>query len=868
VASTTAAGTRPSPSEATALLESTDWSKTPLGPRSEWPQSLRLAVAICLGSRFPMFVWWGRELVNIYNDAYVPILGQRHPRAFGQPARDTWHEIWDVVGPQADAVMERGEATWNERVLLVMERHGYPEQTWFTWSYSPIREESGLIRGLFCACKEDTAAVQAESERDALLARMESDRTRLAEAFSQSPAFLAVLRGPDHVFEFVNDRYHDLVGRRDLVGQSLGQALPELEEQGFVAILDKVYATGEPFVGTDVRVLVRRPPSEVLEAIDLDFVYQPMKGPDGAVAGILAHGVDVTEKNRTEATLASDKKVLEGIATGAPLSEVLETIARGAEAQSADGMLCSILVLDEAGERLLHGAAPSLPESYNQAIDTLPIGPGMGSCGTAAFQRRPVFVTDIAADPLWASYRQLAADHGLGACCSTPVLGSGGEVLGTVAMYYRHPHVPSARDSDLIRSATHLAGIVLAKEMVDRRLRHSLEAEQAARAEAERASRLKDEFLATLSHELRTPLSAILGWTRIIRLKPDVPADLVRGVDVIERNANAQATIIQDLLDMSAIMSGKVRLNIQTTDLAALVQAAIDTATPAAEAKQIRLEAVLHEDGPVLIAGDADRLQQVLWNLLSNAVKFTPKDGRIQVALERVASQVQVRVEDTGAGIAPAFMPHVFDRFRQADASTTRRHGGLGLGLSIVKQLVELHGGSVTVSSEGPGRGSVFVVTLPVAALRPAVETAIAPRAAGHPMPAVEDYVAVDGVRVLVVDDDADAREMVRRLLQERGCVVATAGSVNEALHVLGRGRFDVLVSDIGMPGEDGHALIRRIRALGAEAGGDIPAVALTAYARPEDRAKALRAGFQRHTVKPIDPVELFSLVARLAGRG
>jgi signal transduction histidine kinase/PAS domain-containing protein len=829
-----------------------------------------------------MFVWWGPQLINLYNDAYIPILGQRHPRAFGRPARETWEDIWRVVGPQAEAVMQRGEATWNERVLLVMERHGYTEDTWFTWSYSPIPDEQGGIGGLFCACTEETRIVLAERERDRLLERVETERARLAEAFAQSPAFVAVLHGPDLVFEFANKGYSRLVGGRDLIGRPVREALPELEGQGFFEVLQHVHDTGEPYVGRDTRVMVRRPPRDELEAITLDFVYQPMRSADGAVAGVLVHGVDVTEKTHTiqslreaersrqrvEDALAFEKRVLELIATGSPLPTVLETIVRAAESQSTDGMVCSILMLDEDGERLVHGAAPSLPAAYNEAIHGLSIGPQAGSCGTAAYERRPVEATDIATDPRWEPYRHLALPYGLASCSSTPIISSEGIVLGTVAIYYRTPRAPSPRDGELIRSATHLAGIVLEKELVDRRLRQSLEAEQAARTEAERASRMKDEFLATLSHELRSPLNAILGWTRIISLTPGVPAELARGVDVIERNASAQATIIQDLLDMSAIVSGKVRLSMASLDLAALLRVSVEAALPAAEAKQIRLRTSLDDDAGAEVMGDASRLQQVFWNLLTNAVKFTPREGGIEVSLRRVASSLEVRVADSGAGIAAEFLPYVFDRFRQGDATIARRHGGLGLGLSIVKQIVELHGGAVAASSAGPGQGATFVVTLPVAALR-GPESAAQEEQHRLPFdtPRPPDEGDVSGLRLLVVDDDRDARDMVRRLLEERGAAVVTAGSVEEALAVLRAQRFDVLISDIGMPGEDGHTLIRRVRALGPEAGGDVPALALTAYVRPEDRAQAIRAGFQSHASKPLDPALLFSLVAGLAHR-
>jgi PAS domain S-box-containing protein len=277
-----------------------DWASTPLGPIEQWPQSLATAVGICMNSRFPMFVWWGPQLVNIYNDAYVPILGKRHPAAFGRPARESWDEIWPVVGPQAQAVMERGEATWNERVLLVMERHGYTEDTYFTWSYSPIIDESGGIGGLFCACTEETQRVRAETERDELLARLEAEHQRLASAFEQSPAFVALLRGREHVFEMVNARYLQLIGERQVVGKAVREALPDLEGQGFFELLDQVYASGRPFVGTGMTARLHSGPAQALQDRVLDFVYQPMHGTDGAVTGILVHGVDVTERRRVE----------------------------------------------------------------------------------------------------------------------------------------------------------------------------------------------------------------------------------------------------------------------------------------------------------------------------------------------------------------------------------------------------------------------------------------------------------------------------------------------------------------------------------------------------------------------------------------
>lgn len=289
-------------SEAGRLLRSTDWAGTALGPMEQWPQALRIAVSICLNSRFPMFVWWGPEAVNIYNDAYVPILGGKHPAAFGAPAQRTWSEIWDVVGLQREAVMERGEATWNERVLLVMQRNGFPEETWFTWSYSPIYDDDGRIGGLFCACTEETGRVHAERERDRLMRAAQDTARTLQTWFNNAPGFVALLRGPDFVFEMVNQAYYQLVGHRRLEGRPAFEALPEMRDQGYLELLQRVYGSGEAFVGRAMRLVVQHTPDAAPVDRFIDFIYQPVRDADGAVAGIFAQGHDVTEQ--VNATLA------------------------------------------------------------------------------------------------------------------------------------------------------------------------------------------------------------------------------------------------------------------------------------------------------------------------------------------------------------------------------------------------------------------------------------------------------------------------------------------------------------------------------------------------------------------------------------
>jgi PAS domain S-box-containing protein len=390
-----------------------------------------------------------------------------------------------------------------------------------------------------------------------------------------------------------------------------------------------------------------------------------------------------------------------------------------------------------------------------------------------------------------------------------------------------------------------------------------LEAERAARIEAQRAARMKDEFLATLSHELRTPLNAILGWTQVLRMQPRTEQeDVRRALGVIERNAHAQVQLIDDLLDLSRILAGQLRLDVQRVALVDVTRGAIESAQPAADAKGVRLESIL-DARRGLVSGDAARLQQVIWNLLSNAVKFTPKGGRVQVLLERVNSHIEITVSDTGIGISADFLPHVFGRFSQQDSTPGRKYAGLGLGLAISKQLVELHGGSIHAKSAGEGRGATFIVRLPLLLVESDDAREVATEAGDEHANALPD---LHGVHVLVVDDEADARELVRKVLEGQRARVTTSTSAEDALAILHGSTPDVVVSDIGMPGIDGYQLMRTLRA--QEPGNRrVPALALTAFARPDDRKRAMLAGYQAHLAKPFDIAELVLVVAGLADR-
>ena len=388
--------------------------------------------------------------------------------------------------------------------------------------------------------------------------------------------------------------------------------------------------------------------------------------------------------------------------------------------------------------------------------------------------------------------------------------------------------------------------------------------EQEARVQAETANRLKDEFLATLSHELRSPLNAMLGWTRLLNTRKLDEATTARAMETIERTARAQAQLVEDLLDVSRIIGGKMQLNVRPMDLSNVIRATVETLNPALEAKAIQLQLELNATIGS-IAGDAARLQQVVWNLLSNAIKFTPSGGQVTIKLKQVNSCIELCISDTGQGILPEFVPFVFDRFRQADSSTTRLYGGLGLGLAIVRHLVELHGGTVHAASQGKDQGATFTVKLPLIPTpcpsQPPVQRSSIDPASFVPLPSLM------GLRVLVVDDEADARDFLTTALEQCSAEVIVAASAAEAISALLHTQPNILISDIGMPEEDGFSLIRRVRALSPTQGGTVPAIATTAYARPEDRERAIAAGFQSHLSKPIEPAKLASTIVNLSKR-
>ena len=486
---------------------------------------------------------------------------------------------------------------------------------------------------------------------------------------------------------------------------------------------------------------------------------------------------------------------------------------------------------------------------------------GIGLPGRIWGWSAPVWIPNVLEDTNFPR-AQAAKIAGLRGAFGFPIR-IGNDVLGVIEFFSREIRQP---DEELLNVMTALGdqiGQFKERTRAERELALLFGREKLARADAEQANRLKDEFLATLSHELRTPLNAVIGWSRMLRSGRLDKESSHHALEVIERNAWAQQQIVEDILDVSRVITGKLQLNLGPVKIASVVEAALDAVRPAIQAKEIKINCSM-EDGLRTISGDSDRLQQVVWNLLSNAVKFTPPGGDIEVSVRRQNSHLQISVADSGPGIEPEFLPHVFERFRQADGSTTRIHGGLGLGLAIVRHLVELHGGTISAENRNSDHtGAVFVVKLPL----PSGELHLECVPENTALAVVESTVIkLDGLHVLVVDDDIDALELINVGLREHGALVKTATSGAQALAELDKEKFDVLIADIGMPVMDGYELIKRVRQSG-EQGQRIPAVALTGYAQVEDRIRAMIAGYNTHAAKPIETHELTTVVAGLVGR-
>jgi PAS domain S-box-containing protein len=695
-----------------ARVRAFDWSKTPLGPIQSWPASLRVAVELCLNNQFPMHVWWGSDLINIYNDAHIPVLGKRHPDALGKPAAKVWPDAWELLAPQVEAVMQRGQSTWNQHTHVVLERNGVPEDAWFTWSYSPIADETGQVRGLICVATEETATVLAEQERDRL--ELQRQRQRATEKALAEEA----LRDTNTLLRGISDSTGDVIFAKDRQGRMR-------------------------FANPSALALIGKPMDQILGKTDDEFLE---------------------DKEAARTAMENDRRVMET------------------------------------------GVAADFEE-----VATLPDG-----------TRR-----------IWFSRKM-------------PYRDGEANVIG-------------------------LLGI--SRDITERKAAE--DAARRAQEVAETASKAKDRLLAVVSHELRTPLNPILAITSHLEARTDLPADLREDLAMIRRNVEQEARIVDDLLSVTRLQRGKIILHHEAVDLNRLLENIVGKYSAPAAVKQINLRMSLPANSPHLWA-DPGRLEQVLTNLLDNAMKFTPERGSITVRCTSTGQHVRIEVADTGVGIEPEVLPKLFTPFEQGEQTVTRRFGGLGLGLVIVKGIVDLHRGSVTATSEGRDKGTTVALELesmPLAADEPkdtrapdGVSTinsdvsSNAGKGSRSSTPSPNGNAGAARTRILLVEDHADTLKVMRRILTTLGYAVLTAANVREAMQKIDGEAFDLLLSDIGLPDGSGLDIMRAVRDRKQTKG-----IALSGFGNEDDIRRSKEAGFEEHLVKPVNMAMLDSTLRRVA---
>jgi PAS domain S-box-containing protein len=769
--------------------------------------------------------------IRYLNTRGADMLAPQHAPGASLAGKNLWQACPDLPGTELETQYRRAMA---QQLSCSFELPHPPLGRWLEVRIFPSSD--GL-----------TTYIQDISQRKAAedsLRQSEEDLRALANSIPQ----LAWIASFDGTIAWYNQRWHDYTGTsaEQMAGNGWSiaydaQHLPSILHAWKAALRD-----GTPF---EMEFPIRGADGQYRWFLTR---ANPVRDRGGQLLRWFGTSTDVDQVKRAQEALRDETRVLELLNnTGAALAGTLDLPALLQETVDAatriSGARFGAFYYDDAGEA--HPAARAVNNISLRQADAIATELRQG----AAMRRN---------DLLTAPDANADGAPPLRSCLSLPVSSRSGLLLGRLLLGHPQAGMFSARSERIVSAIAAQAAVALdntrlyaAATRAAEERKVLLDSEREARAEAERTNQLKDDFLTTLSHELRTPLSAILGWAQVLRRGTRDQADLHRGLQSIERNARAQAQLIEDLLDMSRITSDKVLLDLQTIVPASIIASAIETLRPAADAKHIAIHCNIASDAG-RITGDPSRIQQVIWNLLSNALKFTPQGGRVEIGVRREATRLAITVSDNGVGIKKDFLPHVFDRFRQADASTTRRHGGLGLGLAIVKHLVEQHGGTVTVSSAGDMQGASFTVRLPLG-------TRAAPaRLAGGAPSASPD---LRGVTVLLVDDEADARELTARILRDNHAEVHGAGSVAQALQLLDQVRPHVLVSDIGMPDADGFDLLAHIRAHPSPVAAQLPALALTAFAQPQDRQRALASGFQAWISKPLDPAELVAAVAQLA---
>ena len=695
------------------------------------------------------------------------------------------------------------------------------------------------------------------TERKQMEEALRSSEAELSDFFENAAIGMHWV-GPDGMILRVNQSELDLLGfsREEYVGHYIQEF--HVDQNVIADILTRLTA-GEVLRDYDARM--RCKDGSIKQVRINSSVYRE----NGEFIHTRCFTRDITERRQTESRMATQYAVTQVLSEGRDFNETARMILEtGCTHLDWEVGVFWTIDRDNAVMRaveICHANSRETPE-FDQQTKALALEKGIGLPGRIWETRQSVWIENVVDDANFPR-AAAAANAGLHAAFGFPIL-LAGEVLGVIEFFSPEIREP---DQDLLKLVNGIGaqvGQFSERKAAEVKLAALLESERAARADAEKANRLKDEFLATLSHELRTPLNAVIGWSRML-VSGRLDSEGARhALEVVERNAWAQKQIIEDILDVSRVITGKLHLNVSPVDLVAVVDAALDAVRPAMEAKEIKIETLI-DSSLRMISGDPDRLQQVVWNILSNAAKFTPVGGKIEISVSQNQGQVEIRVKDSGPGIDPGFLPHVFERFRQADGSTTRTHGGLGLGLAIVRHLVELHGGTIGVENREELSGAIFTVRLPL----PSGE--LRPEALANASGAFKDSRGeapnLEGLRILIVDDETDALDLISAELTQHGARVTGASNSQDALDALGRAEFDLMISDIGMPAMDGYELIRQVRSQEGARFQRIPAVALTAYARVQDRMRAIMAGFNTHVAKPVEANELITVVASLVGR-
>ncbi len=948
----------------------------PLGTIANWPSSLKTAANICLNSCFPMVVWWGTDFRLLYNDAFRPILGSdRHPQALGQPAQSVFAESWHIIGPQLKRIFETKQADQEENLLIPVRRAGYLEESYYTYSYSPLLDEAGEVSGVFTVINETTKQVLSErrlststqlAEQAGALADMIADESQTTEELYQGIVKTLSENPADIPFAALY-RLNSAKTQAMLCGRTPADAediwLPErmdftqrdawrfetvLHSREAIALTDLPKRFGVVPKGvfdlpvTSARVMPVRTLSLAGLAGLLIVGLNPARQMDeeyesflDLITGHIASALANANNRSTEKALKISEErfrsfaesnvvgILVGDISGAineANDEFLRIVGYSREDLRAGRLRWTditppeYLSADEVGiaEAQRTGSCTPYEKEYiRQDGSRIPVLLGYTLTGkereaSVAFildmsdrkrieatlhQREielqlvtdalPVLISFVDAD-LRYRFNNRPYEEWFGCSASEMYGKSIREMMGETAYQEILPYIQRVLAGETVTyeseffshagdlrflSVTYVPrvnpdgnvdGFVAMISNISDRKKNELEKEQIlqreheAREAAERANRIKDEFLAVVSHELRTPMNPILGWSQLLKRGSLSPKKTDQALESIERNARSQVQLIDDLLDISRVLRGKMNLTENPINLSNVVTAGLETIRLAAEAKSIKITTAL---SPCAVNGDEGRLQQVMWNLLSNAIKFTPESGEVVVSLKAEARCAVITVADTGKGITAEFLPYVFEHFRQEDYSTTRQFGGLGLGLAISRQIVELHGGSIAVESKGEDQGATFTVKIPLA------DQNLMDLPARASAPELKN---LNGLRILVVDDEADSQEITAFALTQSGAQVVTVSSAAEALEALAQQPLDLLISDIGMPEMDGYMLMQQVRALPSEKGGLLKAIALTAYAAEIDAKRAFSAGFQRHVSKPVDPDRLLSIICEL----